>query len=63
MIRVIFKVKKMRKKLWTFKRRYIDKSVLNFEMSNVDTLARHMEAISQCKNYWEGIHSELCIAI
>ena len=36
-------------KIGTFKRRNFDKSVLNFEMSNVDTLARHMEPITQCK--------------
>ena len=39
----------MGEKLRAFKRRNFDKSVLNFEMSNVDTLARHMEAITQCK--------------
>ena len=43
------KAKVMRKKLRTVKRRNFDKSVLNFEMSNVDTLARHMEPITQCK--------------
>ena len=39
----------MRKKLRTFKRRNFDKSVLNFEMSNVDTLARHMEPLLSVK--------------